>query len=167
VTPIIVAGEFYKGAKSGNLKNGIKNHNREITPSSKLNRLDMKHIKTYRSFKINENLTAQGKEMILNIFSPVTVEVDIENGTVTNFNGDEIEREGIYSFSEENFERGFEPFKKAGVKVTYTPWRSEGGDDYEGSYSIDVQSLNDAIKNGKITIVVDPEDPEEYIEIKN
>jgi len=24
VTPIIVAGEFYKGAKSGNLKNGIK-----------------------------------------------------------------------------------------------------------------------------------------------
>jgi 5'(3')-deoxyribonucleotidase len=128
-----------------------------------------KWIKTFESFRmsrINEN-TAEGKEMTLNIFAPVSVVVDIEDGVVTNFSGDEIEREGINSFGEKDFQEAFEPFEKAGVKVSYTPWRSEGGDDYEGSYSIDVPSLNDAIKNKKITIIVDPEDPEEYLEIKN
>jgi len=126
-------------------------------------------IKTFESFRmsrINEN-TAEGKEMTLNIFAPVSVVVDIEDGVVTNFSGDEIEREGINSYGEKDFQEAFEPFKKAGVKVSYTPWRSEDGDDYEGSYSIDVPSLNDAIKNKKITIIVDPEDPEEYLEIKN
>jgi 5'(3')-deoxyribonucleotidase len=130
-------------------------------------------VKTFESFRknlllnrINENLTAQGKEMILNIFVPVSVVVDLVDGVVTNVDGDEIEREGIYSFSEKDFEKDFEPFKKAGVKVSYTPWTSEDGEDYEGSYSIDVPSLNDAIKNKRITIIVDPEDPEEYLEIK-
>jgi len=120
-----------------------------------------KWIKTFESFRmsrINEN-TAKGKEMTLNIFAPVSVVVDIEDGVVTNFSG-EIEKEGIYSFREKDFQEAFEPFEKAGVEVSYTPWRSEGGDDYEGSYSIDVTSLNVAIKNKKITIIVDPEDPE-------
>jgi hypothetical protein len=127
-----------------------------------------KYLKTFESFSISENLvTDQDKEMTLNIFAPVSVVVDIEDGVVTNFSGDEIEREGINSFGEKDFQEAFEPFEKAGVKVSYTPWRSEGGDDYEGSYSIDVPSLNDAIKNKKITIIVDPEDPEEYLEIKN
>jgi hypothetical protein len=137
--------------------------NPDLTMESK------KWIKTFESFRmsrINEN-TAEGKEMTLNIFAPVSVVVDIEDGVVTNFSGDEIEREGINSFGEKDFQEAFEPFEKAGVKVSYTPWRSEGGDDYEGSYSIDVPSLNDAIKNKKITIIVDPEDPEEYLEIKN
>jgi 5'(3')-deoxyribonucleotidase len=129
-----------------------------------------KWIKTFESFRmsrINENLvTAKDKEMILNIFAPVSVVVDIEDGVVTNVDGDEIENYGIYSFREKDFQEAFEPFEKAGVKVSYTPWRCEGGDDYEGSYSIDVPSLNDAIKNKRITIIVDPEDPEEYLEIK-
>jgi hypothetical protein len=119
----------------------------------------MKYLKQFENFsRINEN-TAKGKEMTLNIFAPVSVVVDIEEGVVTNFSG-EIEKEGIYSFREKDFQEAFEPFKKAGVEVSYTPWRSEGGDDYEGSYSIDVPSLNVAIKNKKITIIVDPEDPE-------
>jgi hypothetical protein len=130
-------------------------------------------VKTFESFRknlllnrINENLTAQGKEMILNIFAPVSVVVDLVDGVVTNVDGDEIENYGIYSFREKDFQEAFEPFEKAGVKVSYTPWTSEGGHDKAGSYSIDVPSLNDAIKNKRITIIVDPEDPEEYLEIK-
>jgi hypothetical protein len=130
-------------------------------------------IKTFESFRmsrINENLvTAEGKEYSISFdnFVPISMVVDLVDGVVTNVDGDEIENGGINSYGEEAFQKAFEPFKKAGVNFTYTPWRSEGGDDYEGSYSIDVPSLNDAIKNKKITIIVDPEDPEEYLEIKN
>ena len=132
-----------------------------------------KWIKTFESFRmsrINENLvTAEGKEYSISFdnFVPISMVVDLVDGVVTNVDGDEIENGGINSYGEEAFQKAFEPFKKAGVNFTYTPWRSEGGDDYEGSYSIDVPSLNDAIKNKKITIIVDPEDPEEYLEIKN
>ena len=115
-------------------------------------------IKTFENFsRINEN-TAKGKEMTLNIFSGVGVVVDLVDGVVTNFHG-EIERENMY-IREDDFEEGLEPFKKAGVKVSYDPWVVQDGDDYAGSYSIDVPSLNDAIKDKKITIIVDPEDPE-------
>ena len=121
-------------------------------------------IKTFENFsRINENLvTAEGKEYSISFdnFVPISMVVDLVDGVVTNVDGDEIENGGINSYGEEAFQKAFEPFKKAGVDFTYTPWRSEGGDDYEGSYSIDVPSLNDAIKNKKITIIVDPEDPE-------
>lgn len=111
----------------------------------------------------------QGKEMTFNLSnelhsfpSPVIDDVEIEDGVVTRFNSD-IEGDSIYSFPESDFAAVFKPFKDAGVKVSYTPWTSSGGDDYEGYYTIDYRSLNDAIENGKITIKVDPNNPEELV----
>jgi hypothetical protein len=111
-----------------------------------------------------EGYTAKDKDMelIFDNFPSVTINVDIENGIVTKVNGD-IEKESIYSYDENNFATALKPFKDAGVKVDYTPWKSSGGDDYEGYFNIDASSLNNAITSKKITIKSDLEDPEDYL----
>ncbi len=146
----------------------------QLIPKLSSMKENKKWVMTFESFRknlsnrINEtSVTVEGKEMVMN-FGPlyVTLDVDMVDGVVTQVNGDDIEREGIYSYREEDFQEAFEPFKRAGVKFSYTPWRAEDGYDYEGYFTIDAQSLNDAIKNKRITIIADPEDPEEYLEIK-
>jgi hypothetical protein len=114
--------------------------------------------------KESEEYTAEDKDMelIFDNFPSVTINVDIKNGVVTRVNGD-IEKEGIYSYDENNFATALKPFKDAGVKVDYTPWRSSGGNDYEGYFNIDTSSLNNAIASKKIIIKSDPEDPEDYL----
>jgi hypothetical protein len=111
-----------------------------------------------------EGYTARDKDMelVFDNFPSVTINVDIENGIVTKVNGD-IEKESIYSYDENNFATALKPFKDAGVKVDYTPWRSSEGNDYEGFFNIDASSLNNAIANKKITIKSDSEDPEDYL----
>ena len=95
--------------------------------------------------------------MSLPNFTVCTINVDIENGIVTKVNQD-IENDEVYSYRESNFEDGLKPFKNAGVKVDYTPWKTEGFYDIAGSFFIDAESLNNAIKNNKIKIISDPDD---------
>lgn len=109
----------------------------------------------------------QGTEMTLNVpidnstYGP-SVDVDIKDGVVTRFNSD-IEYDGLLVDDESKFEVAFRPYTDAGVEVSYTPRTTEGFDEWLGSFSIDQKSLNNAIENGKITIKVDPDNPEELV----
>ena len=128
--------------------------------SNKLNETFKKHLKLlHKHLKLNEGITDKGvdKQMSLPNFTVCTINVDIENGIVTKVNQD-IENDEVYSYRESNFEDGLKPFKNAGVKVDYTPWKTEGFYDIAGSFFIDAESLNNAIKNNKIKIISDPDD---------
>ena len=128
--------------------------------SNKLNETFQKHLKLlHKKLNLNEGITAMGKDMRLDLspqdFTHIMINVDIENGIVTKVNGD-IENDEVYSYREEQFESGLQPFKNAGVIVNYTPWETEGFDDIAGSFFIDGKSLNNAIENKKISIISDP-----------
>ena len=128
--------------------------------SNKLNETFQKHLKLlHKKLNLNEGITAMGKDMRLSLspqdFTHIMINVDIENGIVTKVNGD-IENDEVYSYREEQFESGLQPFKNAGVIVNYTPWETEGFDDIAGSFFIDGKSLNNAIENKKISIISDP-----------
>ena len=128
--------------------------------SNKLNETFQKHLKLlHKKLNLNEGITAMGKDMRLVLspqdFTHIMINVDIENGIVTKVNGD-IENDEVYSYREEQFESGLQPFKNAGVIVDYTPWETEGFDDIAGSFFIDGKSLNNAIENKKISIISDP-----------
>ena len=128
--------------------------------SNKLNETFQKHLKLlHKKLNLNEGITAMGKDMRLDLspqdFTHIMINVDIENGIVTKVNGD-IENDEVYSYREEQFESGLQPFKNAGVIVDYTPWETEGFDDIAGSFFIDGKSLNNAIENKKISIISDP-----------
>jgi hypothetical protein len=128
--------------------------------SKLLNETFNKHLKLlHKHLKLNEGITDKGvdKQMRLPNFTVCTINVDIENGIVTKVNQD-IENDEVYSYRESNFEDGLKPFKNAGVKVDYTPWTTEGFYDIAGSFFIDAESLNNAIKNNKIKIISDPDD---------
>ena len=135
--------------------------------SNILNETFQKHLKlVHKKLKLNEGITAKGKDMILDLspqdFTHTTINVDIENGIVIKVNKD-IENDEVYSYLERQFQSGLKPFKDAGVIVDYSPSETEGFDDYAGGFFIDHTSLNDAIKNQKIRIISNPENENSLI----
>ena len=118
-----------------------KNINRDFTKKSQ-------HMAMYLSYYIKNDGS------LVEEFVPCEVNVDVEKGIVTTINSEEIEKEDIYSYSENDFMEALEPFNHANVKVSYEPWKSYDMDDYPGFYSIDVPSLQKAIQEKKIVIGV-------------
>jgi len=137
----------------------------------------MKHIKTYRSFKINENVSESGEVRLIfpgDKYTAVT-DVEIQDGEIV---GEDIEGL-VNSYDDTALSTCFDKFKKAGLTVlnkkdpfsqedadiVYRGWKSRDGEDIEGFYTIKLDPLNKAIESGKIKLVKDEDGDYEVIVI--
>jgi hypothetical protein len=135
----------------------------------------MKHIKTYRSFKINENVSESSEVRLIfpgDKYTAVT-DVEIQDGKIV---GEDIEGL-VSSYDDTALSTCFDKFKKAGLSVlnktnsfsqedadiVYSGWEMRDGEDIEGFYTIKLDSLNKAIESGKIELVKDEDGDYEVI----
>lgn len=94
-----------------------------------------------------------GSELDLSMsrFPGFPMKVRIKDGKVAEVLAD-VEKVGFISYDDAAFEAALTPFVKAGIKVDYTPWESQGGEDFEGSVFIKKDDLNKALAEGRIVI---------------
>ena len=135
----------------------------------------MKHIKTYRIFKINENVSESSEVRLIfpgDKYTAVT-DVEIQDGKIV---GEDIEGL-VSSYDDTALSTCFDKFKKAGLSVlnktnsfsqedadiVYSGWEMRDGEDIEGFYTIKLDSLNKAIESGKIELVKDEDGDYEVI----
>jgi len=135
----------------------------------------MKHIKTYRSFKINEIVSESSEVRLIfpgDKYTAVT-DVEIQDGKIV---GEDIEGL-VSSYDDTALSTCFDKFKKAGLSVlnktnsfsqedadiVYSGWEMRDGEDIEGFYTIKLDSLNKAIESGKIELVKDEDGDYEVI----
>lgn len=137
----------------------------------------MKHIKTYRSFKINENVSESGEVQLIFPGDKYTAVTDrkIQDGKIE---GEDIEGL-VISYDDTALSTCFDKFKKAGLTVlnktnpfsqedadiVYSGWKSRDREDIEGFYTIKLDPLNKAIESGKIELVKDEDGDYEVIVI--